>query len=348
LLLKATGITKFSVPIKGQCSKNNFYGSVEIEDKFSILEGQHSQLLKEILLINSEDELKIFLAENQNTLHLIEVILFQRLRTNLEASKTSDLIAKLAKDIFESHLKAKGEVELINALPNCEISVTKEGKIGLILTQIASIYSSQPGLFDLGVYILNNKTKNEFIFSDSPVVFYNMAYKHIQDSGTLGLQSPGLLIFYPISIDKCILFIDKQKYIGEIIDNIFFDITNEFDVNGINKLQLHHSLDSIYFSKTNMNKYIKKLWRQERNTFNKKYSTLISYNEVINGELQENSQLLKSFAEQIPYNLKLSFMHSNENNDKKIKRFRTKKLHDILQESRKNIKELRDKIKNDE
>ncbi len=347
MLLKATGIAKFTVPIKGQCSKNNFYGSVEIEDKFSILEGQHSQLLKEILLINSEDTLKIFLEENHNTLHLIEVILFQRLRTNLEGSKTSDLMTRLARDMLESQLKAKGEVELINALPNCEISVTKEGKTGLILTQIASIYRSQPGLFDLGVYILNNKTKNEFIFSDSPVVFYNMAYKHIQDSGTLGLQSPGLLIFYPISIDKCILFIDEQKYIGEIIDNNFFDITNEFDVNSINKLQLHHSLDSVYFSETNNHKYIVKLWRQERNTFNKKYSTLVSYNEVINGEVQDNSKLLKSFAEQIPYDLKLSFIRPNEKNDKKIKRFRTKKLHDILQESRKDIKELREEVRND-
>jgi hypothetical protein len=345
LLLISSGEIKNSAPIKSQCSKDYFYGSTEIEDLFGKIEIQHSELLKVLLEINSNTRLTTFLHDNKNHISLIEIILFQRLRTSLENNKMSEMMEKLAKELLKTQLTVKSEKELLELLPNCDITLNKKWKQRLLLTSIASIYNSQPALFDLEVCVLNNQTKSKFIFSDSPVVFYNKAYRHVKDRGTLGLQSPGLLIFFPISEDKCLLFIDKAKYTGSIINNQFYNITEEFDINSINKLQLHHSMNTIYFSQNTQPKQIKKLWKQERNDFYKSYSEVNTVDEIINGKVSKNSNFIKSHFSQVTYELNLSFLQSNVKTNESINHYRDKKLHNLLQESRKELKEIEKEVK---
>lgn len=346
-LLISSGEIKNNISIKDQCSKAYFYGSTEIEDKFGIIEGQHRKLLKELLEIDSNDELTEFLQYDKNHIHLIEVILFQRLRTSLENNKMSEMMEKLAKELLQIQLTVKGEKELLKSLPHCDISLNKEWKQHLLLIQIASIYRSQPALFDLEICILNNQTERKFIFSDSPVIFYNKAYRHITDGGTLGLQSPGLLIFFPISENKCLLFIDKTKYTGSIIHNKFFNITEEFDINNMNKLQLHHSMNIVYFSKNTQPKHIKKIWKQERNSFNKSYCEVSTVDEITNGKVSKNSNLTISHMLHLPFELNLSFLQPNVQTNDPIEHYRNKELYNILQESRKEHQKIKQEVKDE-
>jgi hypothetical protein len=346
-LLKSSGEIKENIKIRNQCSKAYFYGSVEVEKRFGVMEGEHSKLLQKILIINSKDDLSVFLQDNKNRIILIEIILFQRLRTSLENNKMSEMIEKLAKELLKTQLTVKGEKKLLKSLPNCDITLNKKWKQHLLLTQIASIHNSQPALFDLEVCILNNQTERKFIFSDSPVVFYNKAYRHIKDRGTIGLQSPGLLIFFPISDNKCLLFIDKSKYTSNIIDNQFYNITEEFDINSINKLQLHHSMNTVYFSQNTQYNQIKKLWKQERNDFDKSYCEVNTVDEIIDGKVSKNSNLTISHLSHIPYELNLSFLQPNIKRNETINHYRDKELYNILQESKEEYKKIKKEVKNE-
>jgi len=333
-LLKASGEIKKNIKIRNQCSKAYFYGSVKVEKALGIMESQHSKLLKEILTIESKDDLTKFLENSENRIHLIEIILFQRLRTSLENNKMSEMLEKLAKELLKTELTVKGEKELLESLPNCNITLNKEWKQHILLKQIADIHSMQPALFDLEVYILNNQTQRKFIFSDSPVVFYNKAYRHIKDRGTIGLQSPGLLIFFPISKNRCLLLIDKIKYSGSIIGNQFYNITNEFDINNINKLQLHHSMNTVYFSEDTNSKQILKLWKQERNKFDKSYCNVNTVDEIIDGEVSKNSNLTISHLSHIPYELNLSFLKSSIKNNEPMNHYRDKELYNLMKKGK--------------
>lgn len=51
-----------------------------------------------------------------------------------------------------------------------------------------------------------------FIFGDAPVVFYNSYYRNVTARGVLGLQSPGLQIFFPLDSTTLLLLMDDKVY----------------------------------------------------------------------------------------------------------------------------------------
>ncbi len=197
-----------------------------------------------------------------------------------------------------------------------------------------SISSQLAGLVsDLGIYVLKNRTDTEFIFSDSPVVFYNRYYKNVQHRGVLGFQEPGLMIFYPISPDTCILLIDEIVYHGNIIGKHFFEIDNNFDITNINKLQLQHSMNSIYFSDSMDTKNIKRLWRQQRSTLK---TTRMEVNVGVGKNTNGNSigDIVHSFEPQLPFLLNLSFLESEILSDEHY--FFRYRVPELVEEAEKN------------
>lgn len=179
LILRRSGQIIKNASIKGQCSKSYFYGTTEIEDLFSTIEGDHSRILKKIIQINSLESLQKFINNFDSVKHsniaitpevltLLQIILFQRSRTEFEANKISSSFSKMIKDIFLDHLKAKEELEALEYTDSMDISMDETNTV-LMLIKLA--FEFTPAILDLGVYILKNKTSTEFIFSDSPVVF---------------------------------------------------------------------------------------------------------------------------------------------------------------------------------
>ncbi len=322
ILLRKNGKIIQQAQIKGQCSKNNFYGSIEIENLFSKLEGQHSLILRDILSMNSQEEfMKHYnnydkensdIKINPNILILLQAIIFQKNRTELEAQKQSLMFGKIVKELFvrDMELQDKNEITKYKDYFKIDVDLTKT-----VLMMIETSSKVVGLIVDLGVYILRNKTNTEFIFSDSPVTLYNKHYINVHLRGVLGLQTPGLMIFYPISSDTCILLLDENIYNGSLIGNNFFEIENDFDVTSINKLQLHHSSNAVYFSEEMNQKYIKKLWKQERSSLkslniNFNVAPAIDHNGIAMGDV------MHSFEPQIPYRLNLSFLSSEILDDK--------------------------------
>lgn len=339
LILRKTGKIIKNASIKGQCSKNNFYGEEKIENLFSKIEGDHSRILRRVLALKSFQDFKDYKNDynqsiqndikiNPDILTLFQIVLFQRSRTEYEAKKINESFAKMYKEIFFAHLEAKKEVELLQYKETLNISMTETATV-LMLVKLA--IESTPAILDMGIYILKNKTDTEFIFSDSPVVFYNKAYKGIKGHGVLGLQSPGLLVFFPISPDTCLLLVDEQKYQGALLGNHYFHVINQFDIDNINKLQLHNSLNAIYFSDSLPEKYIKKIWRQQKSSFTDllgRFHQADSLDQYGN----KTGKILHMYEEQITFEMELSFMKAIDLSEETIiPNYRNKELIDIME-----------------
>ncbi|WP_345988734.1 DUF4238 domain-containing protein [Sulfurimonas sp. HSL1-2] len=318
VLLKDSGKIIENAPIKGQCSKNNFYGSVEIESLFSKIEGRHSAVLKKIQSINSKKEFIEYatmcdeapeLGLNPDLLELLQAIMFQKSRTEFEAKKHSEMFGQVIKEVFLKDMELQVNDEILKYKEFLDISTDLTDTV-LMTLEIATKRTAL--ISDLGIYILKNKTSTEFIFSDAPVVIYNKYYQNVHLRGVLGLQSPGLMIFYPITPDTCILLLDEAVYHGA---SNFVEITNTHDIASINKLQLHHSLNAIYFSENVSPKYIRKLWKQQRHSFRTDKMKVVVAS-ALDHKGNDMGEVMHSYEPQIPYSLNLSFITSEVRGDK--------------------------------
>lgn len=349
LILRKSGKIIKNASIKNQCSKSYFYGAGDIENLFAVLEGDQSKILRKIIQIDSFESWQRYkndfdpvkhkdIGINPEMLALLQIILFQRSRTEFAAKQMSTSFSKMAKEIFISHLKAKEETEILKYIDFVDISVDEKDTV---LMLIKSAFEFTPAILDLGIYILKNITSREFIFSDSPVVFYNRAYKDIKKHGCLGLQSPGLLIIFPISPNTCLLLVDEKKYYGDLIGKGYFEIKNEFDIDSLNKLQLHHSLNSIYCSDNLSEQYIKKIWKQQKNSFVDLFGRFQNLDSV-DQYGKKNGEILHMYEEQIPFEMNLSFLKSVDlSNERIIPNHRNKELIEIMEEM-KNINKSKD------
>jgi len=333
VLLRDNGKIIKMAPIKGQCSKNNFYGSIEVEDLFSKIEREHSAILRKILSLkskkeyigyyNNSDKENPEININPDILILLQSILFQKSRTELEANKHREMFGNIVKEMLVREMELQGETNIIKYKDYFSIDVDMARTVLMMIKTSAELVDQ---ILDLGIYILKNKTDIKFIFSDSPVIFYNRYYKNVRLHGVLGLQTPGLMIFYPIAHDTCILLLDESVYNGSLMGNHFFEIENEHDITSINKLQLHHSLNAIYYSEDIDLRYIKRLWRQQRSSL-KQVGTNFITAPAINHDGISMGDIMHSFEPQIPYMLNLSFLSSDILDDSKyIFRYRTPEL----------------------
>ena len=67
-----------------------------------------------------------------------------------------------------------------------------------------------PLISDLATRLLINETEKPFIASDSPTVFYN--FLKLADLSMIGWQSPGLMLFLPLSEEIMLWLSDSQMY----------------------------------------------------------------------------------------------------------------------------------------
>lgn len=156
--------------------------------------------------------------------------------------------------------------------------------------------------------LLLNYTKYPFIFGDSPVVFVNTYLINIKERGVLGLQSPGLQIFWPLNAWTTLMMYDKAEY--ELISDEGFRISiiQPSDIAQINALQMHHSLNAVYFGNSEHEEYVIRLWQAHKSSLETIQTELHMRNDwLIDGEASETI-LMHMLEPQINYNLRLSFL----------------------------------------
>jgi hypothetical protein len=342
LIQKSMGKIIRNIAIKNQCSKNYFYGTSTEDKALTKYEGEHASLQNELNLINSIEMYKKMIGSinkitvNEIFLKILEMIVFQYSRTDMKRKEYLNTIEKSLLKIGESHFQYK---DILPTTFKFERDVSLEMNEAMLHSDlIRSVHDARLLLYDLGFYVLDNKTDIDFIFSDAPVIFYNKAYKHLENHSEinlLGFQSSGLLVFLPISPKKYILLIDEKRYKGNLLHKNYFEIHNKYDVNSLNKLQLNHSFKSIYFSNTIEDKYISKLWKQQKSNFNGS----------INSVVECSDDILHIYRKHMRYNLNLSFLESNV--DKYVEHtfdpYRNKQLLEIYKSLKTKFKEIEGK-----
>jgi len=308
LLLRKNGEMRFYAPIKGQCAKPRFYGDTRLEKMFSALEGEYAVALRNLVRIAWDPSAQL---DQQIHTQLLNALVFQRNRTEHEIHKLTPMherFTDLHIEMFRNHLKNSPDPsrqEMVDALDSGKFEIEINPQF-VVLQAISLAFRNAPVLRDLRVSLLRNRTPQPFVFSDAPVVFVNTYCRKIKDFGVLGLQSPGLQIFWPLDPRTAIMLADQDIYDGAYLNSLRVDVTVASDISHLNAIQLHHSLQTIFFADKGSSDYVHNLWSQHRD----KLGTIRTEVRVAPG-FQDGApigDILHAFEPQIPHRLDLSFI----------------------------------------
>lgn len=220
----------YGAPMKGQCSKDYFYGKdAKIEKALIEIEGKFAELLKFI----SEHKL-IPRPHSPNHFGLLMQIALQYGRTAYQAESLNELANQVARHFLEVEFGPLPEglrVDFKNAAAH----------------SVAVSMQSYGRLIDMNMLLLVAPLGTEFVTSDTPVVFYNQFLEQDKLGEPTGLSTKGLQVFFPISASLLIMLYDGGVY-GTKRSSVEMPlIISEADVEEINRLQFVSALQNVYF-----------------------------------------------------------------------------------------------------
>lgn len=223
-------------PIKGQCYRDNFYGKDRVVEKaLSQLEAEMSRVLKSV---QSQGALPKRPLHDLNT--FFSYVLFQHSRTEQFIGAYESQIEGVVKRLVNPTMEAKGYSP--EELAKVRVGL-KEGP-RFMLKQTAKLL---PLFFDLNCKLVRITSAQEFVTSDSPVVFYNQLLS-FQKTGGAGIASKGLQVFFPLDPKHLAILYDKDVYRVGPPHSHLIEISNNDDVRELNRLQFVHALHNVYFS----------------------------------------------------------------------------------------------------
>lgn len=224
LLNKNSGRIISRASISGQCSKNAFYAN-ELDDALTKMEDAVGPIIA--------DARNNYALPHKSSIEYINLMAFvvaQHART------------QQARNDFQSVSKGMAEIVGVNIFTETHIREDEE-------IIIRNNLLAAPAAFDLGVALLVNKTGTPFIISDDPAIFHNTLYQKETFRGNSGLSCTGFQAFLPLSSDILLYVYDTAAYqVSSTGSSKIAHITNESDVNELNRLQLLNALENIYFN----------------------------------------------------------------------------------------------------
>lgn len=299
-LFKKSGRAQKNVSFKDQSSDHWFYGNAEQEDQITEFDTKYFH--NRVAVLNDLANGASGLSCEQVSI-LLENVQFQRERT-LSFRRAEQGVHDFHEDFFAPQVDdlknydSGHSVEATEAVKNAlqglfkALSAPKESQFAkLMLIDTAEVA-------DLGFVILRNRTSLPFIFSDSPVAYTNIALSDFKCS-KIENNSVGLQIFYPLNREFLALYYDASVYGLSGSCSAVIDITNNNDINQINKLQLHEATNSIYFGSGDDLEYVKMLWDEERLNFGSKTRTVEETSELT-AECFETGRTILSIVEPEP------------------------------------------------
>lgn len=251
--------SRFSIPIDGQCQKPYFYSkNTEIEDAFSKMENAQLNVFKKIRRNESLHDISL-----ADWTHIYAFLGFQEVRTKFSKTRTEEMDEymneNMLKPLIAASEKAKELGVTMDMLKNYKI---KDSSV--FIREIGIVLESSWLLSDLTPILLVNNTVDPFIFSDTPVVFYNRLFWRNKDFGSTGLQSSGLQVFCPISNHLYLMLYDRNRYSLSCTEdnqplNGAFSLSLKSDVRSINSLQVYGGASVLYSGKRRGIEIAKKL-----------------------------------------------------------------------------------------
>ena len=262
--------------IKNECSKDNFYTDIKIEEKLGEVEANNSITIKKI------EEGGMATIPQVDMEHLYAFILLQDMRTKQAADDTGQMFEDLKRFLLQKGVTEDFENQL-NAVDT--------GEKHSAMINLLTFADSAESIYDLKCKMLVNKTQTPFVTSDHPVVKYDQLYERIK-APYYSLASVGIEYILPISPDAAIMLYDGNAYKIGHRKELTIGITNKDDIDKINLLTAMYADTCIYFkcecvtldylsgliSKANAHKARIKFELQEAFSDDRKHELLIGHN----------------------------------------------------------------------
>lgn len=223
-------------------------------------------------------------------------VLSQRGRTQYAADAMDEMLDKMVKNIYGEMFVKEHGIDL----NKFKVSLKEAAQASL-----AVALSGFPLLLDMGCKMLVNKTGDEFIISDNPVVFYNQLMSFRKFGSNCGMACKGLKIFVPIDPNKTLLLYDQDVYRVGKGDRNIVEITNPNDIYELNTLQFVAARENIYFKNPAFK--VEPLHKKAEPFLRKVKANLDALGER-NGEDGHRSSLIATYSEDVRTNLALSFL----------------------------------------
>jgi hypothetical protein len=290
--------------LKTQGSKNFFYGyDGIIENGLSQIEGFLASNIKKI--IETEE------LPKKNTKDYYDLLTFVGL-TDLRNPIMVQSIKNSTDEMRSRLLELDPNADINNLIPE----LNHDDTISLALSGLENVVKN---ILDLDFKLLINKTANPFICSDFPIIKYNQFLEGRKwRFGKTGYGCTGLQIFIPINSRIMIVFYDPMIYKVGVKKNQNCAVTNQYDIDKLNVLQLINCIETTFFDEKVSEDYIRKLFKSSKgfkraNQTKSDVSYLIEYGKE-NSLIESGKQnLLHLISTDCEVNLKIEAirMHSH-------------------------------------
>ncbi len=288
---------RVNASIKSQACGNFFYGDHLVEGVITEIENYLDPIIGKLISNYRYGDIEISMDEK---LKILQSIVLQKTRTKNERDANEGAAEKFLLSMFSEHLRhTDGDLyeKFKKFGKGARIEFT--GYINMMIKE--SLDFAWLGL-DLGL-ALAHSNNGGFIFGDSPSLIYNQYLCNINDRGVNGLQTPGIIMIYPISKNLCLLALDSEIYdLGLSDDRIrVFDI-DENDLNELNCLQYLYASKCLYYKGDAQRDRITRIVSDCKDTWKPRKIDVNQYKSD-----SDSSLLYHQFERQIEYQAKFSF-----------------------------------------
>ncbi|MCQ4334882.1 DUF4238 domain-containing protein [Natronomonas sp. F2-12] len=231
-------------PIRNLCYENYFYDEDgEIEETMGELEGEFARVLREV----KEAESVSVLPEGSELNLFLAFITYTHARTKAAKEETNEFATEFTKLLLDVGVIGEDNDEMresvLESLQNREMRI--EATSAFTRYEIEALLGHIL-IADLEPVVLKDMTGRGFAFSDHPAVLDNPAFKHELDIGTLGWKTRGLQVSLPLSTNLCLLLYDPVAYTRPADPSEVLPVGSDV-VEELNKLQLVHALDAVFY-----------------------------------------------------------------------------------------------------
>jgi hypothetical protein len=193
---------------------------------------------------------------------IIKSIIKERIRPSLGTKQYSDFLQFIftqwertpaAKKYYIALLENASKAAVCSGIASKEMAkeALDQTRVKLPLSESNRFMSNVSRLIeDLELAIVINNSREEFLTSDAPVVLFNQWCQNLLGSGSTGIISSGIQIFFPLSPRCLAMLYDSDVYtVGKnTSEPSTIELNAEYDVIGINMLQLSVADEKLYYS----------------------------------------------------------------------------------------------------
>ena len=222
------GIIRQNVPVGGQCAKSYFYGEDLVVER--LLQGMEGKYASTVRNVEGGQQLS-----DSDVGFLRSFTFLQWCRTDAALRRRREVMTAL-------------EEMVIRGMEGARVEPPDLSQKSMILGSLGIWAKSQNAIDDLGVVILRNQTRVDFVTSDDPAVVTNRVFLQKMQNENFGIWNAGLLIMMPLGPHHAVVFYDRDSYRVEGRVGRYVDVRRDQDARAFNESQYLNSLHNIYFS----------------------------------------------------------------------------------------------------